>query len=80
MSHSIDGKEYLTITEAAENLGTTATRILMLLKKSTLKGREIDGEWLLEPDSVACCDAHGSDMKETKGCVSYCSSDGCGCK
>ena len=80
MAKAIEGKEYLTISEAAENLGTTPTKVLMLLKGSDLKGMEIDGEWFVEPDSVACCKAHGIDMKAAKGCVSYCSSGGCGCK
>lgn len=80
MSHPLDGTDYLTIAEAAENLGTTATKILMLLKNNDLKGKEIEGAWFVEPESLACCKAHGIDMKSTKGCVSYCSSGGCGCK
>jgi len=80
MSFEIDGTDYLTISEAAEYLGTTATKVLMLLRGSDLKGKEIDGEWFVEPDSVACCKTHGIDMKAVKGCVSYCSSGGCGCK
>jgi hypothetical protein len=80
MAITIEGKEYLTIAEAAENLGTTLTKVLMLLRGEDLKGKEIDGEWFVEPDSVACCKEHGIDMKAAKGCVSYCSSGGCGCK
>jgi len=80
MSFEIDGTDYLTISEAAEYLGTTATKVLMLLRGDDLKGKEIDGEWFVEPDSVACCKEHGIDMKAAKKCVSYCSSGGCGCK
>ena len=80
MSFEIDGTDYLTISEAAEYLGTTASKVLMLLRGDDLKGKEIDGEWFVEPDSVACCKEHGIDMKAAKGCVSYCSSGGCGCK
>ena len=38
--------DYLTSAEAAEKLGTTVTKILILLKGGDLKGREINGEWL----------------------------------
>ena len=80
MPQSFASTDYLTSTEAAENLGTTVTKILMLLKRGELKGKEINGEWFIEPDSLACCKAHGIDMKVEKGCVSYCSAGGCGCK
>ena len=70
----------LTVAESAEALATTPTKILMLLKNRVLKGREIVGEWFIDADSLACCKAHGIDMKTVKGCVSYCSSGGCGCK
>lgn len=72
--------DYLTTAEAAENLGTTPTKVLMLLKSRDLKGLEIEGEWFVEPDSLACCKAHGIDVKSAQGCASYCSSGGCGCK
>jgi hypothetical protein len=80
MSFEIDGTNYLTIAEAAEYLGTTVTKVLMLLRGSDLKGKEIDGEWFVEPESLACCKSHGIDMKAAKSCVSHCSSGGCGCK
>jgi len=70
----------LTIADAAEYLGTTVTKVLMLLREGDLKGRETGGEWFVEPDSLACCKAHGIDRKTAKGCVSHCSSGGCGCK
>jgi hypothetical protein len=70
----------LTVAESAEALATTPTKILMLLKNGDLKGREVGGEWFIDADSLACCQSHGIDMKAAKGCVSYCSSGGCGCK
>lgn len=79
MSFEIDGTNYLTISEAAEYLGTTVTKVLVLLRESALKGTAIEGEWFVEPDSAACCKSHGIDKKGAKGCVSYCSSGGCGC-
>ena len=70
----------LTVAESAEALATTPTKILMLLKNGDLKGREVGEEWFIDADSLACCKSHGIDMKAAKGCVSYCSSGGCGCK
>jgi len=70
----------LTVEESAEELATTPTKILMLLKNGDLQGEESEGKWFIAADSLACCKAHGIDMKTAKGCVSYCSSGGCGCK
>lgn len=70
----------LTVAASAEALATTPTKILMLLKNGALNGEEISGEWFIDADSLACCKAHGIDMKAAKGCASYCNSGGCGCK
>jgi hypothetical protein len=70
----------LTVEVSAETLGTTPTKILMLLKNGELKGQEVEGRWFIEADSLACCKSHGIDMKAAKGCASYCNSGGCGCK
>lgn len=80
MSQPLNDTDYLAIAEAAEKLETTVTKILMLLKNNDLKGKEIEGEWFIEPDSLACCKSDDIEMKVAKGCVSYCSSGGCGCK
>jgi len=80
MARTIDGIEYVTADEAAELLATTPMRVLMLMRDKALVGIEAEGEWLVSRDSVACCAAHGSDMKVAKGCATYCSSGGCGCK
>lgn len=70
----------LTVAASAEILATTPTKILMLLKNGDLHGEEIAGTWFIDADSLACCKAHGIDMKAAKGCASYCNSGGCGCK
>jgi len=70
----------VTVEESAAALATTPTKILMLLKNGDLQGEEVDGTWFIDADSLACCKTHGIDMKTAKGCVSYCSSGGCGCK
>ena len=80
MTRIIDNREYLTAAAAATALKTTVTRILMLLKSNALDGVEVAGEWYVASDSLACATTHGSDLKGVKGCASYCTSSGCGCK
>jgi len=80
MVRTIDGKPCVTAAVAARELDTTITRVLMLLRSNDLKGTQLAGEWYVESDSVACAKAHGTDMKAAKGCTSYCSAGGCGCK
>lgn len=80
MALMLDGKEHITAAEAAAEMETTITRVLMLLRENALSGSQMDGEWYVARDSVACGKAHGREMKTVKGCVSHCSSGGCGCK
>ena len=80
MTQTIDGKPCVTAAEAAEQLGTTVTRVLMLLRENALQGAQLAGEWYVASESVACAQAHGTDMKVARGCASYCKSSGCGCK
>lgn len=80
MEETMHTEPRLTVAASAEALATTPTKILMLLKNGALKGEEISGEWFIDADSLACCKAHGIDMKTANGCASYCSSGGCGCK
>jgi len=76
----IDGTEHITAARAAEELETTITRVLMLLREKALAGRQLDGEWYVATDSLACGKTHGRDLKTVRGCASSCSSGGCGCK
>jgi hypothetical protein len=71
--------DYVTTEEAALLLDTTPTRILMLLRQQALAGRQEGSGWLVSRESIACCKAHGRDMKAEMGCRTYCSSGGCGC-
>lgn len=80
MALTIDAKEYVTAAQAAEMLGTTLPRVLMLLREHALEGMQVDGVWYVEKKSAACATAHGREMKAVKGCASHCSSGGCGCQ
>ena len=80
MAIMIDGVEHVTAEEAAQQLSTTQMRILMLLKEQALVGSQVDGVWYVSQPSLACASAHGTDQHVAKGCRTYCSSSGCGCK
>ena len=72
------GTEFVSIAEAAVYLETTETRILMMLKKQELGGRQDDGFWQIDKASLQLCGKpKPSDFKKT-GCGGGCGSGGCG--
>jgi hypothetical protein len=76
----IDATEYLPIVEAAQQLATTETKVLMLLKQKSLAGDLIDGEWFVTTASLACYDAHAENPEKQAQCRTSCSSSsGCSC-
>ncbi len=79
MTVLIDGIEYLPVACAAEQLATTETRILMLLKRQALSGELIEGDWFVTAASLACYDRHATEPAKPPECRSSCSSTGCGC-
>ncbi len=78
MSRSGEDTTYLTLAEAAARLGTTVTRVLMLIKKGALRGKELGEEWLVEVNSVAGCNLRAND-EQPRSCISHCTAKGCGC-
>ena len=80
MARIINSISYLTADETAEKLQTTPTRILMLLKGKALEGMQINGEWLVSSDSMACFKPDGKGQQSAAGCASHCSASSCGCK
>jgi hypothetical protein len=79
MTVVIDGIEYLPASVAAQQLQTTETKILMLLKQKALAGELIEGDWFVTTASIACYDAHAQDPQKQAQCRTSCSSSGCGC-
>jgi len=74
MTVVIDGTEYLPASEVALQLGTTETKILMLLKQKALGGELVEGSWFVTAASLACYDAHAQDPEKKKAhCGSGCS-------
>jgi hypothetical protein len=73
MTVVIDGTEYLPASEAALQLGTTETKILMLLKQKALGGELLEGSWFVTTASLACYDAHAPGPEKKAHCGSGCS-------
>jgi len=76
----IDGIEYITAAAAAEQLATTETKILMLLKKKALCGELVEGTWYVTTASLAGYDPKACEAEKEMQCRTSCSSNsGCGC-
>ena len=73
MTVLIDGIEYLPASEVALQLGTTETKILMLLKQKALGGELVEGSWFVTTASLACYDAHAQSPEKKANCSSGCS-------
>jgi hypothetical protein len=73
MTVVIDGIEYLPASEVALQLGTTETKILMLLKQKALGGELVEGSWFVTAASLACYDAQAQDPGKKAHCGSGCS-------
>jgi DNA-binding IclR family transcriptional regulator len=71
------GAEFITIAEAAGYLETTATRILMMLKKHELLGnQDSDGAWKIDKTSLQLCGKPKPSDFIKSGCRGGCG--GCG--
>jgi hypothetical protein len=73
-----DSGETVPIMEAAELLGTTHLRILMLIKEGALKGGQEGNEWFVTRESLDCFSKHGSDVQSKSTCRSSCGGGSCG--
>lgn len=74
----VAGENFITMGEAAAYLETTETRILMLLKKQELAGKQVDDIWYIDKASLQLCGKpKPSDFSKT-GCGGGCGSGGCG--
>lgn len=70
---------YVALDEAAALLETTEMRILMLLKKNQLSGRQSEnGTWQIDKASLQLCGKPLPSDIVKKGCGGGCGSGGCG--
>ena len=72
MEEQIDKTETVPIMEAAEELGTTHLRILMLIKEGVLKGEQDGNEWFVSRESIDCFRKHGGDVRVQTKCRTSC--------
>ncbi|WP_243373418.1 helix-turn-helix domain-containing protein [Geotalea sp. SG265] len=77
MAKTMDGTAFVTADEAAELLGTTAVQVLMLIRQKAVIGSLVEGEWLINADSVRQWLAAPAAKKQLKSCAGSCA--GCNC-
>lgn len=70
---------FVPIAEAARMLETTEMRVLMMLKKQELVGRQEGDSWLVEKQSLQLCGKpKAADVVRPGGCGGGCSGGGNG--
>ena len=72
MNKEIGTEEFLSVMEAAAELGTTHLRILMLIKDGVLKGIMEGNDWFVTRDSIDCFSKHGGDVRAHMTCRASC--------
>ncbi len=72
MEEKIGTEGYLPISDAAEELGTTHLRVLMLIKEGALQGKQEGEDWLVTRESVDCFRKHGGDLRVQAACRTSC--------
>jgi hypothetical protein len=70
--------ERIPAARAAEELKTTLVKVLMLLRKKSLDGELIDGEWHVTRASLECLKLHGFDATVPSSCRTSCNGTSCG--
>jgi hypothetical protein len=78
MEERIDTEKTVPLMEAAEELGTTHLRILMLIKEGVLKGSQEGDEWFVTRESLDCFRKHGGDVRAQTTCRKHCGEGSCG--
>ncbi|MDD2897448.1 MAG: hypothetical protein PHI31_01925 [Desulfuromonadaceae bacterium] len=72
------GTNFVAIADAAQLLETTEVRVLMMLKKDELQGKQVDGAWYVDRSSLKLCEKpKAADIVRPGGCGGGCGS-GCG--
>jgi hypothetical protein len=74
------GTNYVPIAEAALLLETTEMRILMMLKKNELQGKQVEEGWFVDRSTLNICDKpKAADIVKAGGCGGGCSGTSSGC-
>lgn len=75
-----DTEHWFSLAEAAEVLGSTPLNVLMHIKRGLLSGLERDGDWRVDPDSLAALIRKREEGNVPAVCQSGCAkkAEGCG--
>ncbi|GFO63347.1 hypothetical protein M1B72_10555 [Geomonas paludis] len=79
MTEIIDGIAHVTAAEAAIELSTTETRVLMLLKQKALQGTLSDQGWFITKASLDSYEEAGETAPQQPACRTACTATRCGC-
>ncbi len=67
------GTNYVPIAEAARLLETTELRVLMMVKKNELQGKEVASSWYVDKASLQLCGKpKAADIVRPGGCGGGC--------
>ncbi|MEZ4600079.1 MAG: hypothetical protein R2940_09880 [Syntrophotaleaceae bacterium] len=79
MVRSAENRDSIPVEEVAKTLGTTPLNVLLFIKRGQLKGREEEGQWLVDRDSFAAFMETPAARIGSAPCRSACSKAGhCG--
>ncbi|GFO61536.1 hypothetical protein GMST_38610 [Geomonas silvestris] len=76
---TVGNEAFYSLAEVARQLGTTETRILMLLKQGALEGELVDGCWFIYQSSVAGLGPDRVSAPLEPSCRTSCSASTCAC-
>ncbi|MBU5613781.1 hypothetical protein [Geomonas azotofigens] len=79
MTEIIDGIAHVTAAEAAAELSTTETRVLMLIKRKALQGTLSDQGWFITKASLDRLERNDEAALQQPTCRTSCTSSRCGC-
>lgn len=80
MAEIIEGKAHVTAAEAAAELSTTETKVLMLLKRKALHGILSDQGWFVTRESLDRFDRTAGPGQAQFTCSTSCTGSSCGCR
>jgi len=77
MEERTDTGDAISVMEAAEVLGTTHLRILMLIKEGALKGGQDGNEWIVTRESLERFIKNDENVRAKSTCHSACGGGAC---
>jgi hypothetical protein len=79
MNADYDNAHWFSLDQAAEVLGSTPLNVLMYIKRGLLTALEHDGDWRVDPDSLAMLIRKRGEGNAPAVCRSACAKQAGGC-